>query len=158
MIHTSIKTTEEFSSKLRGGIRRDANQRSFFADAAAFVFNQVEAHGNGTPATALRNALPVMGCRPKGLTVKNLDAFIERYTGLSWDMTDKVYNKNKGSSDLQALPVDHCRFWEYESEEDAPTFTDTEKLRNYLVKRSGKLSIDEVLVIVSEVYEVKKVA
>ena len=157
MVPTSIKTTEEFTSKLKGGIRRDVNQRNFLSNAMAFIFNQIEEHGNGTPATSLRNSLTSISCRPKGMTIKKLDTFIETYTGLSWDNADKVYNKNKGTNP-QLLPEDHCRFWDYENDDDAPTFTDAEKLRNYLAKRSDKLSIDEVLAIVSEVYEVKQAA
>ena len=154
MLTCEIKDTKTQKSRLAGLRRRAVNILRDTDQQVRFVFLKATQDGNGSPAMTLRDAIPSMP-RVGGFSRKALDEFMLKHTGFAWDNAKKVYKKDKAAT-VQPLPVaeaqePHCRFWEFEkdaAEKPAPI----DQVREYLRKRVDKVSKEDVLAIIENLY------
>lgn len=154
LVTCDIKDTKTQKSKLAGMRRRAVNIVRDTDQHVRFVFLKATQDGNGSPAMTLRDAIPSMP-RVGGFSRKALDDFMLKHAGFAWDNAKKVYKKDKTAT-VQPLPVaeaqtPHCRFWEFEKDAaEKPTAID--QVREYLTKRVNKVSKEEVLAIIENLY------
>ena len=135
---TSFENMGEFNKGKASADRRSNSLKNLFGDLVGFGFVQSIEHGNSTPLREIRKSM-TQWARPTGFTQKSLDEFVQTYCGFEWkgSRNDGSYVKIK-DAEVQNLPADHCRFWDYERpERDAPEWS-LDHACALLVKRALK--------------------
>jgi hypothetical protein len=153
-LETKIADAKAFNSAINSAKNRGTNLVNSYADLVTFAYLQISEHGNGSPATALRAAIPSFAAKPKGFTVKGLDRFISEYTAL--DVVSVLdgkpdsavmfrYSKTKAKTTgktYSALPSDNCRFWEFSTQQCQP-LSETPDVQSH--ERAAKRLIKKLL-------------
>ena len=134
----AIETSKQFNSAVKSFSATGVRLENKGGELVAYAFHQAMEHGNSTPFMTLRAAIPTFVCKPKGMTQKNLDVFVQEFTSFNFVPKTKTYKQEKGKN-VAALPVENAfKFWLHEREPEQEV-TDVEQLRK-LLTRAQKLA------------------
>jgi hypothetical protein len=92
----TITDTKAFHRALNTLVKVTANTQQRIAAVMLFAVTQLQQHRNTSPLAAVVAALPAIGCKPRGLTVKAVKELAES-NGLEWDGKKRVFKIDTNS-------------------------------------------------------------
>ena len=111
MLVKTINDTKAFNRALNTLVKVTANTQQRIAAVMLFAVAQLQQHRNTSPLAAIVAALPSIGCKPRGLTVKAVKELAES-NGLEWDAKKKVFKiDNNSEASKNGFADFNATFW-----------------------------------------------